>query len=358
MNHKGKEENQPEVQGGFAREIKERYDGLDILKLLCAFFVVCIHQPFAWDNPFTVVTRCAVPIFFMISGFFYNLEDVDIEKAQIKKVICLVIGSNLLYFIWNLFLALLSGDWNSMKNLLHIKVWITMLLTNESPLAGHLWYLGALLYVLLILRFCGHFHKLKALILVSPLLLFIDLIFGKYSLLIWGREYSYFYVRNFLFVGIPYFCIGIWLKNRKYFLWAKEVKHKGLYRVLLVGGGISFVLTSVLERYFLIQLHANATRDHYISTTLLSLCLFLLFCDNSVEWKRSRILANIGRKYTTFIYVFHPIVITVLGIITTKLEISHLYGYLAPVIVFLVTALVARVLKVFDFRKVFCSSKI
>lgn len=53
-----------------------RYNSLDVLKVLCAFFIVCIHAPFpgTWGGYFTSITRIAVPIFFMISGFFWKAE--------------------------------------------------------------------------------------------------------------------------------------------------------------------------------------------------------------------------------------------------------------------------------------------
>lgn len=54
-------------------EKKCRNVGLDILKVIAAFFVVCIHAPF--ENEFgkdlKAISRCAVPIFFMITGFFF-----------------------------------------------------------------------------------------------------------------------------------------------------------------------------------------------------------------------------------------------------------------------------------------------
>ena len=55
------------------------------------------------------------------------------------------------------------------------------------------------------------FDKLKiekCLVFAAPFLLMGDLILGKYSVLLLGREFPYILVRNFLFVGIPYFCIG------------------------------------------------------------------------------------------------------------------------------------------------------
>lgn len=61
------------------QEKAERFVGMDILKFLCAFLIVCIHRPFVGTAGayFTALTRIAVPIFFMITGYYYE----DLEKT-------------------------------------------------------------------------------------------------------------------------------------------------------------------------------------------------------------------------------------------------------------------------------------
>ena len=51
---------------------KKQYNLLDALKIVAAFFVVCIHVHFPGDLGRCViaVARFAVPFFFMVSGFF------------------------------------------------------------------------------------------------------------------------------------------------------------------------------------------------------------------------------------------------------------------------------------------------
>lgn len=59
---------------------KERNHSIDALRLLCAFFVVTLHyHPSSW-NFITPITYCAVPIFFMISGYLLSFSD-DINKT-------------------------------------------------------------------------------------------------------------------------------------------------------------------------------------------------------------------------------------------------------------------------------------
>lgn len=200
-----------------------RYIWLDILKAICAFLIVCIHKPFPgkFGEYFTALARVAVPIFFMITGFFYrNTVSKGREGKQIKKIICLIAISNVLFFAWNIILefVLQKDVLLYIKSTFTISNLIRLLVFNYSPFGSHLWYLNALLYVYFITHIFRALNIEKLLFVFIPVLLAGDLIFGKYSLLIFRREIPYLFVRNFLFVGIPYFSLGILIYDAKKFV--------------------------------------------------------------------------------------------------------------------------------------------
>ena len=60
------------MQENLVFERRKRKAGIDILKGLCAILVILIHFPFLGigGKIITIVARCAVPVFFMCSGFF------------------------------------------------------------------------------------------------------------------------------------------------------------------------------------------------------------------------------------------------------------------------------------------------
>lgn len=311
--------------------LRGRADNIDILKAICAFLIVCIHVPFPGkEGPyFTALTRIAVPIFFMITGYFYSdVVAQHKEKRQIMKIFYLVIEANMFYFIWNIVLEVLRR--NSIKSyvqsLFSIKNLLKFLLFNDSPLSWHLWYLGAILYVLVIVLLMDKFNCRKILYYLTPVLLIADLMFGKYSLLIFHREFPYILVRSFLCVGIPYFCIGNIIRKKQ----CADKWNKKVLLVLIV----VFAITSLAERFALVNAGLNATRDHYISTTFLSICLFVYTLKSN--WYNNG-LAVIGRKYSTWLYIFHPIFITVFARITGKLWIKSIYRYVAPIVCYCAT---------------------
>lgn len=278
----------------------------------------------------------------MITGYFYtDTMAKHKEKQQIKKIFFLMLKANLLFLIWNLTLILSQkGDLRSyLKAIFTGKNLERFLLLNESPFAGHLWYLGAILYVLLIVSLTDAFQCRKIVYYLTPVLLAADLLFGKYSLLVLGREYPYIFVRNFLCVGIPYFCIGNLIKEKRYSeRWNQNV---------LLAGVMIFAVTTLLERYLLIRGGWNATRDHYISTTFLAVCLFVYVIQSG--W-RNKILAFIGRRYSMGLYLAHPIFITLLSRVVERWGLQEAYRYTAPVIVYGVTLMSLLLIHFVGFR--------
>lgn len=319
--------------------LESRADNIDILKAICAFLIVCIHVPFPGKVGayFTALTRVAVPIFFMITGYFYSDTVArHREKQQIKKIFFLILEANLLFLLWNVALNILKRDSIVIyiRSIFTSKNMLKFLALNESPLAGNLWYLGAILYVLVIVLLVDKLNCRKLLYYLTPILLITDLVLGKYSLLIFHREFPYILVRNFLCVGIPYFCIGNLIREKM----CSEKWNKKVLWVLI----IALAITCLVERFVLVNAGLNATRDHYISTTFLAISLFVYALKSN--WSNAG-LSLVGRTYSTWIYIIHPIFITIFAIITGKLCIKSIYRYVAPFVVYCATVIFLIILQ-------------
>lgn len=316
-----------------------RARSIDILKAVCAFLIVGIHIPFPVPigNYFIVLARIAVPIFFIISGYFYSdVVEQKREKLQIKKLFLLMVKANIIYLLWNLAITVL----NKMEvttficRTFSLQSILKFLLLNVSPLSGHLWFLGAIIYVHIIILIADKRNARKLLYYSIILLLSIDLILGKYSIVLLHREFPYSMVRNFLFVGLPYFCIGCLLRQCDFYI--EKLREEKLLLLIVL-----FSLTSILEHFILISVTMNATRDHYISTTLLAITLFILALKkkNAVFYGTNVILSNIGRKYSTGIYILHPIFIKIIEVFMRECGIYEYYCFIAPVVVYVITLL-------------------
>lgn len=60
----------------------ERNYSIDILKFICAILVVFLHTDCVYHDYILPLTRCAVPCFFMISGYFiqrWRYRNIEIK---------------------------------------------------------------------------------------------------------------------------------------------------------------------------------------------------------------------------------------------------------------------------------------
>ena len=101
----------------------------------------------------------------MITGFFY--PETVAKKRELKqfgKIFTITIGANLFYLLWEILLAVEKRE-NIKEALLarfEKRVPEDFILWNFSPLSPHLWYLQALLYVLVIAFIVEHLGLEKA----------------------------------------------------------------------------------------------------------------------------------------------------------------------------------------------------
>lgn len=256
----------------------------------------------------------------MISGCFYNKEHA---MNQIKKLAILFAEVNMLYCVWSGFYGFISGTFP----VINVNSLLKFLLLNESPFSGHLWYLGAVLYTQITVYIVEKLRWKKVLHWITPVLLIVDILLGKYSILLFGREFDYFIVRNWIFVGIPFFSIGMFLRDTKYRIgwWGIPV----------------FILTTILERYLLVTSGLNATRDQYISTIFLSIAVFSV----ALEYKGhiNDRMAKAGREYSAWLYIVHPIFITCLTFVVCKMGMQHIWRYIGSFVIFIVSLIFVAV---------------
>lgn len=296
-----------------------RNHSIDSLKFICAILIVLLHTTTPYSQIYLPLTRCAVPVFFMISGYMLYGDNMDARlRKGIRKVFILILWSSLLFAVFNFAVHKFDTSYliPSSKQLFNFMAF------NENPWGGHLWYLSAYLYVMIILLPCAKHHLWNWSFVVIIPLLCMDLIFGKYSLALLDRQFDYIYVRNFLCVGIPYFLIGVWIKHSKSLSWMNTK--------IAMGGVILFCLTSMLEYKLLASAGLNATRDHYISSTFLSISLFTMF----LRYNQSEpsVFSEIGRKDSLYVYIYHPIWISAVKILGNHIptNISVILNYTAP----------------------------
>lgn len=216
--------------------MNQRNFSIDILKFVCATLIVVLHTNFKWHDEVLPMTRCAVPCFLIISGFLlYSGKEIGRERLlrNIKQIVHILLWTTILFAVVKEIQYVVHGK----LFIPSIQQWLSFVVLNDNPFGFHLWYLGAYLYVLLIMMIVDRFKHWKFIYMITPVLLLGDLALGKYSLLLLNHEYPYVYVRNFLFVGIPYFTIGIFIKQH-------IASFTKIHRYIFMGGG-NYVLFNI-----------------------------------------------------------------------------------------------------------------
>lgn len=178
----------------------QRNFSIDIVKTLAALLVICIHTgyPFVVGDYLVAFCRVAVPLFLLVSGYYYQ-DVIDKKKitAYYKKILGLTFFSSIFYFI--------VSD-KKLDYLITFR-WDKMLIFN-FPIAGdHLWYLFSLINVLVILSICCKIRD-KLFYLIPFLLI------GNY-ILSFSRSSGYIVIFYLLHCHISYLeCIFINIINR------------------------------------------------------------------------------------------------------------------------------------------------
>ncbi len=300
---------------------------IDILKILCAFLIVVIHSRFELRSWVLPVARCAVPCFFMISGYLlFNGKFVGEERIKrgIKHILSIMIWSTVLFAVCK---EIDSFLFNRTYYLPSLKDLIYFIILNENPFNYHLWYLGAYLYVLIVVLMVERYSSWKYLFYVIPVLFVCNLILS-YTL-----SHSV-YIRNFLFEGLPYFSLGAFMKTERC-AWLFKISH-----VKWFGLCVLFAITSELE-----NLYTGIIKDHFVSTIFLSISLFVLMV--SIKRNQPTKISMLGEKYSLYVYVLHPLFIIYffpcLNIYLSDAW-NTIFAYISPLIIFVVTILFTELL--------------
>lgn len=93
----------------------KRNNNIDILKFICAIFVMIIHVKVPYDPYYEPIVRSGVPCFFIISGYFLYTENGFAEKLKraIRNTFNVFLWSTLVFLLYSLFLALASGNFST-----------------------------------------------------------------------------------------------------------------------------------------------------------------------------------------------------------------------------------------------------
>ncbi len=319
----------------------ERHYAIDTLKCIGAFLVVVLHYGYVMsDNAvgrasFAVnaLTRLAVPMFFMITGFYFLLTyRRGRVMHQVKRLLCLTAFAVLLYAVFEIAWYAAAGKLDVLIDEVSWHGPVTselgkLLIFNEIPAAFHLWYLLAAIYAIVAMWAFEHW-KLWS----KPLIAFCLLVMLCGALLSGFSDTPYPLVRNFITVGIPSMVIGRWIYEYKTnhengWLTSTSVIFLGIFLA------IAMIVVQMLVRIHTMGMVYKAQFDIPIGAPMLAAALLMLAIRFPMMGSMT-VLPTIGAKYSGYIYVFHVIPGTVLR---TWIHASDYVALLFPVVIFAIS---------------------
>lgn len=280
---------------------KQRLYRMDHIKLLAAYFVVLIHSLFPGNLGVAVkaVARFAVPFFFLCSGFFlYGNKPESIMKKALH-ILKLFLVTAVVYLVVSVALFTLQRDFAGLRDYLYSlirpKAIVQFILFNEFAVAGHLWYMAAMFYVYILYYFIEKLNIPDMVTAICAIVLLVLHLVLWHILLTCKITETTFFVRNFLLIGFPFVTIGRMMK--KHLDQLPRLKLWTALLLLIVGSACS-----LLSRF----IFGNKSVPFGAIVCAMTL---MLVCITGKQPQNPK-LVNAG-IYSTYIYLYHPLVITV-----------------------------------------------
>lgn len=297
-----------------SEKAKKQYYGIDLMKFICAIFVVEIHVPPLKDiSPFfnyilgDYLGRLAVPFFFIASGYFlfrktnYDYFDQRISFLYVRKILRIYLIWTFLYLIPMIYYLI----WRKRKQgILYgiINIVKTVLIRGYR----HLWYLHAVIIAVLIITILlKKKYKIQSILIIGMVLYLIGLLAQSWFGIIRPLEKNPFLwkslklikkiigtTRNGIFEGMLFLGIGMLFAYRNIII-------KFSYAV--IGFFISMILM-LAEAIFVNYFHFCRLTDMYLF--LVPSAFFLFYIMLHVKLKEKQIYIKL-RKYSMFIYLIH-----------------------------------------------------
>ena len=324
-------------------KVKLRNQWLDVLKAFACIMVVLIHCMFPGNVGIVcrALARVAVPLFFMVSGYFFYLADrLKMNSRVIKKIKHLLwialfsgIGYLLLDIVETAYKA--KGAFQLSEYLSELVSWeslVRFLFTNTPIVYIPRWFLYALVYCYIFMYFYNKSNiKYKGLYIVSVLLLCGEIVIevietlGGTKIILGICDVDISVRLLFLLRALPWFVFGMLWKQ--YWSFIEKIRMK----VCVCVGVIGIVLVVIQAVYM-------GDFQVYVGTVLMCFSLFTLSL-KAVKLKAYKGISYIGEQLSLYVYMIHGAVISIMSLVEELLfeNESYIFVWIKSVLVIIVS---------------------
>lgn len=323
------------------------YSNMDIMKFIAAIFVCFLHGGSFYEYGevglylHSIIFRLAVPLFFMMSGFFLGQKilrcknDREVEKQvyvnYIKRLLVPYIGWSVFYI---LFLLLKENTLGLYTFLTYFKLVVCL----KSPTI--VWYMGALIGIVIILIHMNNKRRLIRLIIFSTICIYIGTLFNAYDFILintpigiliqWLKD-TFISQDNIWCMGLFYTTIGFYLG--KYGI----PKRFNKISINVIGFVVAMILITV-ETYYII----NQTGTYHQNLIFQPVAVVGLFL-SLVLLPQLNISTLYFRKTSSIVYYIHVAIYWIFAIVEVKhpLKITgYIRAYWIVIFISIIIALI------------------
>lgn len=324
-----------------------RNSNLDFAKALACMGVIIMHCSFPgiYGKFAAYMFKFAVPLFFMISGYFlfqpkadknYKMENLKRKMLHIFSILLFSECLSALYFISKRFIV--EGYYSFPT--LTVSDIIEKCLVGTF-FNGTLWFLYALFWSYLFLFICMSVSvtppKKLNYVILGVLMLMLHIVV---RIAIRNSEfYSVSIFRNALVYGLPFILIGYGTRIAEHTKWYNRfsvTKPVACFMLFIVGYAMSIAEYAITK----------TSLDIYIGTILYSWAIFT-FCISSRKKIHNKLFIFIGEKLSLYIYIIHLFVIDAFSGISGSIIYKWSMPFIVVVICILISSLYYRIKQIF-----------
>lgn len=284
---------------------------LQVLKGICVLLVIEIHAPSAWHGVLLYIMRIAVPLFFMITGYFLLDSQGVLQPQKLKrsigKLASIYLWAQLLYICIMIVWRVVNHEPH--KLLIPLTDWYGMFLGGWW--SAHLWYLMAAVQAMAVMFVLLRFNGARWIMWLAV----AGLITGVSLPWLWQTLEGIYVARNSMTVALPCMVIGMTVRRNEHRLQRLTKAAWGVVVVLLLAAAC--IEISLIENH---NPHLVNGINVFAMTVPLSAAVFAA----TLRWGYTGWLSPLeilGRRHSLNVYIIHVAAIWIL------LGISRTTGY-------------------------------
>lgn len=267
-----------------------RYNGIDFFRFIGVASVLMLHTDFGpLSSSFVVdlrlISRWAVPFYFITAGFFLA-ENFEYSKVNHAKNLDRLMRMTTIFFISSLIYFPIS--------ILQEK-YLFQISTLLMGTSFHLWFIGALIWSTFFIWYFHFIGKKKLLLLISCILLISAVFTNSYDLLFsFDIDYSFFMFLS----SVPFVYLGFIFKEKKI-----KLRSPSIYLFMICIG----LITQKIEAKYFENIFGKSQFEQQLLIGTIIIAISIFFLSLALNFKENRI-SYLGKKYSLFIYLLHPLV--------------------------------------------------